>query len=107
MPDKDVHYSSWELVDEIPRTADILGVKMIDEQGNDVASKFNISVSGQKVTATAKSSSLADPNFYQHTYHMKIDTIVNINDQNKTLVNCVQIMSLSQRLMDIRRIVIT
>ena len=84
MPDKDVHYSSWELVDEIPRTADILGVKMIDEQGNDVASKFNISVSGQKVTATAKSSSLADPNFYQHTYHMKIDTIVNINDQNKT-----------------------
>lgn len=24
MPDKDVHYSSWELVDEIPRTADIL-----------------------------------------------------------------------------------
>ena len=84
MPDKDVHYSSWELIDEIPRTADILGVKMIDEQGNDVASKFNISVSGQKVTATAKSSSLADPNFYQHTYHMKIDTIVNINDQNKT-----------------------
>ena len=84
MPDNDVHYSSWELVDEIPRTADILGVKMIDEQGNDVASKFNISVSGQKVTATAKSSSLADPNFYQHTYHMKIDTIVNINDQNKT-----------------------
>ena len=84
MPDKDVHYSSWELVDEIPRTADILGVKMIDEQGNDVASKFNISVSRQKVTATAKSSSLADPNFYQHTYHMKIDTIVNINDQNKT-----------------------
>ncbi|WP_300118711.1 hypothetical protein [uncultured Enterococcus sp.] len=84
MPDKDVHYSSWELVDEIPRTADILGVKMIDEQGNDVASKFNISISGQKVTATAKSSSLADPNFYQHTYHMKIDTIVNINDQNKT-----------------------
>ncbi|STP83923.1 cell wall surface anchor family protein [Enterococcus cecorum] len=84
MPDKDVHYSSWELVDEIPRTADILGVKMIDEQGNDVASKFNISVSGQKVTATAKSSSLADPNFYPHTYHMKIDTIVNINDQNKT-----------------------
>ena len=84
MPDKDVHYSSWELVDEIPRTADILGVKMIDEQGNDVASKFNISVSGQKVTATAKSSSLADSNFYQHTYHMKIDTIVNINDQNKT-----------------------
>ena len=84
MPDKDVHYSSWELVDEIPRTADILGVKMIDEQGNDVASKFNISVSGQKVTATAKSSSLVDPNFYQHTYHMKIDTIVNINDQNKT-----------------------
>lgn len=85
MPDKDVHYSSWELVDEIPRTADILGVKMIDEQGNDVASKFNISVSGQKVTATAKSSSLAAPSFYQHTYHMKIDTIVNINDhQNKT-----------------------
>ncbi|MHC5188740.1 hypothetical protein ACYSNL_03065 [Enterococcus cecorum] len=84
MPDNDVHYSSWELVDEIPRTADILGVKMIDEQGNDVESKFNISVSGQKVTATAKSSSLADPNFYQHTYHMKIDTIVNINDQNKT-----------------------
>ncbi|CAI3249833.1 hypothetical protein CIRMBP1271_00509 [Enterococcus cecorum] len=84
MPDKDVHYSSWELVDEIPRTADILGVKMIDEQGNDVASKFNISISGQKVTATAKSSPLADPNFYQHTYHMKIDTIVNINDQNKT-----------------------
>lgn len=84
MPDKDVHYSSWELVDEIPRKADILGVKMIDEQGNDVASKFNISISGQQVTATAKSSSLADPNFYQHTYHMKIDTIVNINDQNKT-----------------------
>lgn len=84
MPAEGVHYESWVLTDDVPATAKILGTKMIDEQGNDVASKFDISVSGQKVTATAKKEALSNSGFYKHTYHLLIDTIVNIDDQNKT-----------------------
>ena len=47
-------------------------IKVLDEDDNDVTSKFQVSINGQTVKAELKN--LKDYNFYGHTYKLLIDT---------------------------------
>ena len=73
------HYSSLRISDsfdnnlEVPSTS---AITIVDENGNSVKDYFTITVSGQTVSAVAKASALADPNFYGHVYTMTIPTTV-------------------------------
>lgn len=52
-------------------------IKITNESGADVTSLFTVTVSGQTVEATAKSTSLASADFYGHTYYVTVPTTVN------------------------------
>ncbi|GHU37899.1 hypothetical protein FACS1894192_08010 [Bacilli bacterium] len=79
-------YLEFVMGDDVPTTAKIQSVKIIDEKGNDAADRLTLKQSGNKITATAKTDKLNDLNsdFYGHTYHIVIDTLVNIDDQKQT-----------------------
>ena len=51
-------------------------IKVINENYVDVTNKFTINVSGQKVTATAKTDNFQDSTFYNHTYILRIPVTV-------------------------------
>ncbi|GAB2021502.1 hypothetical protein RyT2_05760 [Pseudolactococcus yaeyamensis] len=79
-------YLGFVMGDDVPTTAKIQSVKIIDEKGNDAADRLTLKQSGNKITATAKADKLNDLNsdFYGHTYHIVIDTLVNIDVQKQT-----------------------
>lgn len=66
-------YSSFKIEDTINNNLTILsGTKVINENGTDVTSYFNISISGNKVVATLKSEYLSKREFYMHSYKVQI-----------------------------------
>ncbi len=75
-PDFSGRYSSFIIEDILKDVlvADANKVVIKNESNEDVTDKFDITVNGQKITAAAKSVSLGDNNFYNHTYKMFITT---------------------------------
>ena len=51
-------------------------IKITNELGSDVTNYFNITTSGQNITATANSSYFTKQEFYNHVYTMKIPTTI-------------------------------
>ena len=51
-------------------------IKITNEKGTDVTSKFNITVSGQTIEAVAKSDEINKLDFYGHTYTITVPTTV-------------------------------
>ena len=66
-------YSSLKIEDTVNSYLTINGnVKVVNESGSDVTSYFDITTSGNKVTATLKSAYLESIDFYSHLYTLKI-----------------------------------
>lgn len=66
-------YSSLKIEDTVNSNLTINGnVKVVNEMGTDVTSYFNVTKSGNKVTATLKAEYLESIDFYSHLYTLKI-----------------------------------
>lgn len=66
------YYSSYRLRDTVPTGVDITDVTIENASDEDVTNLFTVSRSGQSVTATAKTATLASPDFYGQTYNVFI-----------------------------------
>lgn len=62
-------------------------IKVRNESGTDVTSMFNVSVSGQKVTITAKTDTLSAEAFYGHTFTVTINTTVKTSASKSPIPN--------------------
>ena len=74
-------YEQFKIVDTFDDcfTINQSGINVIDSNGNNVTSYFNITVSGQTVTATAKTNSstgLVNDSFYNKTYKLNIPVTI-------------------------------
>ncbi|GFH40815.1 GbpC/Spa domain-containing protein [Lactococcus insecticola] len=78
-------YQTFVMHDEVPAEVNILSVKLVDETGKDATDRLDLKVTGHTITATAKATLLNDmqSSFYNHTYHIVVDTLENIDDQTK------------------------
>ncbi len=73
---KDPRYNTFSITDTIPSDLTITNtnnIKITTEDGVDKSSYFTVSVSGNKVTVTAKPDTLQnDAFYYSHTYNIRI-----------------------------------
>lgn len=66
-------YSSFKIEDIINSNLTVLdGIKVVNENGIDVTSYFNINVNNNKVTATLKNEYLNKREFYSHIYKVQV-----------------------------------
>ncbi|MDR3241687.1 MAG: hypothetical protein LBT37_05905 [Lactobacillaceae bacterium] len=79
-------YDNFKIEDDVPDSAVIQksGVKVVDENGNDVSSNFDVSYNGNDITANAHTDFISNYANQGHTYTLVIPTLVNIADQTKT-----------------------
>lgn len=84
MPYSQYYYDSFSLSDSVPATAKVSSSKVVNENGDDVTKLFTDNSKGQSIKYTATDAALQDASFYGHTYSVKIETEVNLDDQTKT-----------------------
>ncbi len=74
-------YNTFKFEDTLPDCLTIqqAGIKVLDTNNEDVSNKFNINVSGNKVTIDAKSSYLNNEEFYGNTYIFVVPAKINEN----------------------------
>lgn len=78
--DPKFYYTSYQIKDVLEPCLTYVSSKVVDDSGRDVSSLFNIGVSGQTVTFTAKDPSAEG--FYGYTYHYLINTKINKSYSN-------------------------
>lgn len=75
----DTHYSKIEISDaldgNLERTGNII---ITNEKGENKTSYFDISISGNQIKATAKTSVLGQVDFYSHTYNINIPVKIKV-----------------------------
>lgn len=81
------YYSSYRLRDTVPSGVDVTDVTVMNASDKDVTNLFTVSTSGRNVTATAKSGTLSDPDFYGQTYSVLIKVKVKDWQDLETMAN--------------------
>ena len=74
---KEYYYNSYAITDTLDDVLRYDSARVVNESGTDVTSLFNISNSGNTVTATARNT--AAQGFYGHTYKLKIQSHIKKN----------------------------
>ena len=81
-------YDRFEISDTLDHNLTInSGVKVINENNDDVSSYFTINRNGQTVTAVANSSALNTSAFYSHTYYLYIPVTIRADVDTSTISN--------------------
>ena len=75
---KEFYYQNYMIEDDILDELDIKNVEIMNDSGQTVTSLFDIQHKNNHLVVTAKKESLANPNFYHHTYTVKVN--VNIKE---------------------------
>ena len=74
---KEYYYNSYAITDTLDEVLRYDSARVVNESGTDVTSLFNISNSGNTITATARNT--ATQGFYGHTYKLKIQSHIKKN----------------------------
>ena len=72
-------YSALKITDNFDNSLQLPAkseVKIVDENGTNVTSKFTITISGQSIEAVAKTAEINKLDFYGHTYTITVPTTV-------------------------------
>lgn len=70
------YYNKYIIEDTIDTVLINPKVKVTNQVNEDVSKKFNVSISGSKLTVTAKSSTLSSEDFYGEKYNIEIESSV-------------------------------
>ena len=75
----DWYYATWSIVDEFPSQVDVdvNSVTIVDDSGEDVTDKFELTLSDRKLTINAKSEILGQYEFYNNSYKIVVKAKVN------------------------------
>lgn len=76
---KDFYYKSYELRDQMDSVYDIESVRVLDRNGTNISSRFNITTTNNRVRAVAKAGETAKTSFYNQRYRLEIKAKVNGN----------------------------
>lgn len=77
----DYNYLSYEIIDEISKDLSIVSINVLDENGEKVNDKFNVTSDNNVVKVKAKDETLSSSSFYDKTYFVNI--VTNLTDTAK------------------------
>lgn len=79
------YYDSYVMADILPDVLTGISVKIINQEGKDESARFNVSISGTKVTATAKNTK--DAGFYDKMFTFMYTAKIDKTKMRAKLVN--------------------